>query len=137
MRYEREFNAESYNVPEFLKQWEDCSWHNDTCPRFENINLGIAVWVDTVDPTGREYEDWAQYTVVGIKAIDNGERTELLDDVLFATEDQAKLERWIMLYTMKGYLEDAFIIAGQCNESIADELAELIAKTNEELDSIA
>jgi len=136
MRYEKEFNSESYNVPEFLKQWEDCSWHNDVCPRFENIDLGIAVWVDTVDPAEREFDDWAQYTVVGIVSIDNGERTELLDYTLFATEDQKKLEHWIAFYTLKDNLEDAFAIAGQYSESIADELAGLIAETQEAMDEL-
>lgn len=137
MRYEREFNSESYNVPEFLKSWEDCSWHNDACPRFENVDLGIAVWVETIDPEGREFDDWKQYTVVGIAPLDNGERTELLDDTLFATDSVENLCTWIDLYIMVDRLDDAFAIAGKYNEGIADELASLIAETKEEMAKLA
>jgi hypothetical protein len=136
MRYEKEFNAEAYNIPNFLLTWDDCSWHNDACPRFENVELGIAVWVETIDPEGREYEDWKQYTIVGIVTIDNGERTELLDDTLFETDDPEKLKAWIAFYTLKDHLENAFAIAGQYSESIADELAGLIAETQEAMDEL-
>ena len=46
MSYAKEFNHLEYNVPDFLLQnpvWEDVSWHNDVCPRWENYTLMLAV----------------------------------------------------------------------------------------------
>jgi hypothetical protein len=142
MAYAKEFNHLEYNVPEFLltgEGWEDVSWHNDVCPRFENRELGLAVWVDCNEPECREYEDWAQYTVVPITALLDGS-TVLADEHIFNTEVQGCLEEWLNLYETKSYLERAFSSAGKCyNEdgcNIADELALLIAETQEAMDEI-
>ena len=115
MRYAKEFNYEDYAVPAFLNtgNWEDVSWHNDICPRWENKELGIAIWVDCIVPEAREFEDWKQYTVVGIKLRQN-DTPELDDDSLFETDDSIALEAWVNLHATKLCLEEALdLVEGQ------------------------
>ena len=142
MGYAKEFNHLFYNVPEFLLSsagWEDVSYRNDVCPRFENKELGIAVWVEANEPSAREYEEWAQYTVVAIKCLLDG-ATVLCDDDLFQTEIQSNLEEWLNLYETKMSLELAFASASrtmsEAGHSIADEVASLMAQVWETMDNI-
>jgi hypothetical protein len=141
MGYAKEFNRLFYNVPEFLMHsagWEDVSYRNDVCPRFENKELGIAVWVEANEPSAREYEEWAQYTVVAIKCMLD-DTTVLCDDELFQTEVIYHIEEWINMYETKMYLEIAFASASRLmteeGHDIADELASLIAQTQEVMDN--
>ena len=130
MGYIKEFNATDYEVPSFLQinGWQDVSWHNDVCPRFENEKLMLAVWVETTDPCGREYEDWKQYTVV--KIIDTSDGTVLEDESCFETDSVEGLQEWIHKYSLKELLLDAFSTASlhSCTHDIADELAELLTR---------
>jgi len=143
MGYAKEFNHLLYNVPEFLTYsagWEDVSYRNDVCPRFENKELGLAVWVEANEPCLREYEEWAQYTVVAIKCMLDG-ATILCDDELYQTEVQHNLEEWLNLYETKMSLELAFASASRTTteegHDIADEIALLIAQTQETMDNIS
>lgn len=128
MGYAKEFNAADYEVPSFLQinGWQDVSWHNDISPRFENEKLMLAVWVETSDPAGREYDDWKQYTVVQI--IDTSDGTVLEDESCFETDSIAELQEWIHKYVLKEILLNAFSTASlhSCTHDIADELAELL-----------
>ena len=142
MSYAKEFNHLFYNVPEFLLtdiNWKDVSYRNDVCPRFENKELGLAVWIEANEPSAREYEEWAQYTVVAIKCMLDG-ATVLCDEDLFQTEVQRNLEEWLTLYETKMLLSEAFKVAGRTmtedGHDIADELAMLIAMIQEAMDNI-
>lgn len=121
MGYAKEFNHEKYVVPAVLVSagWEDVSWGNDTCPRWENKELRIAVWVDCINPEDREFDDWKQYTVVGLKLRSDG-TTELDDDSLFETEDSTKLDLWIHLHAAKLLVEDTFAILNEAELPIPD-----------------
>lgn len=136
MGYAKEFNHLEYQVPEFLlkdSDWEDVSWHNDVCPRWENKEIGLAVWVDCNEPECREYEDWKQYTVVKIVAIDR-ECAVLADDTEFATEDPAELKRWIIMFQIRTHVEIAQALSNQLNEP-AEEVADGLADTHAWLDT--
>ena len=133
MGYAKEFNFEKYSVPAILHtaDWEDVSWGNDICPRWENKDLHIAVWVDCINPEDREYEDWKQYTIVGLTVRSDG-TTVLDDDDLFATEDPLKLDIWIHLHASKLLLEaaldevtEAEMSAPELHDSIAIALKKL------------
>lgn len=53
-----EFNPGKYKVPHFITietGWEDISWHNDSCPRFFNSELGVILCIETNNPEDREY----------------------------------------------------------------------------------
>jgi hypothetical protein len=132
MSYAKEFSHLFYNVPEFLLTdagWEDVSWHNDVCPRFENKELGLAVWVEANEPECREYEEWAQYTVVAIKCMIDG-ATMLCDDELFKTEDSRELLNWIHMYEIKQHIEIAIEIANNMEEQ-PEEIADGLVSTLE------
>lgn len=132
MGYAKEFNHLEYNVPEFLltdPAWEDVSWHNDVCPRWENATLSIAVWVDCNEPTCREYDDWKQYTVVGTLKQSDG-TTILADDTLFATENAKELLSWIQLYAIKQHIEAAIEIGNSMDEQ-PEEVADGLVSTLE------
>jgi hypothetical protein len=128
MGYAREFRSEEYAIPGFLFtniDWEDVSWHNDVCPRWESERLRIAIWVDCIDPTQREYDDWKQYTVCSIVREDDGTFSLAEDEPLFATEDAVKLENWIAAYDAYWYIDgaiDAIQHSATPNEEICDEL---------------
>jgi hypothetical protein len=142
MGYAREFNHMFYNVPEFLLQnidWEDVSWHNDVCPRFEDKEHRLAIWVDNMEPELREYEDWKQYTVVELILQSDG-TTQLADDIIFATEDAKKLERWLWLRCAKDALEgasSAFCSMDEPLEELQDSIATLIAQTEEAINALS
>lgn len=104
MGYSKEFDATKITVPKFLLlgDWEDVSWHNEVCPRFNSERFGLAVWVDYDDPAERELNcidqpgEWKKYTVVQL--LDEG---ELSDDTLFSTEDTDLLEIWLTNYIIE------------------------------------
>ena len=78
--YEREFNAEDYNVPDFLisKAWRDTSWRNDMYPSFTNVDLRLKIWV------AEQYK---------VQRIDMDGCT--LDGDIFTTEDEVELKQWL------------------------------------------
>lgn len=131
MGYANEFNFLDYQIPAVLQsyKWKDVSWHNDMSPRFENIELMLAVWVEATDPEKREYEDCKQYTVVKLIRI-NSEETTLADDNIFETEDAKELIEWLHKYELKELIDKAFAFAGldESTHDIADELAELLTR---------
>ncbi len=52
-------------IPVFLRQWEDVSYHNDLCARSE-YQIGkhtITIWVERADPADREHPDGPQFIV--------------------------------------------------------------------------
>lgn len=139
MGYAKEFNHLFYNVPEVFTTntaWEDVSWHNDICPRWENKELELAVWVDNMEPELREYDDWKQYTVFAGHVRGDG-TFALHDDCIFATEDAKKLEAWLDMFQIKQHLEEAFKLAGPYGERFADELASLIAECTESMTELS
>ena len=142
MGYAKEFNHLEYQVPEFLlkdSDWEDVSWHNDVCPRWENKEIGLAVWVDCNEPECREYEDWKQYTVVRLIWLHHDDEVGLADDTEFATENPKKLERWVQLYSAVQPLSDAIGILNKLEEPIEalmDELVAALAVIKEAQDSL-
>jgi hypothetical protein len=141
MGYAKEFNHLEYNIPEFLlkdKNWEDVSWHNDTCPRFEDKEHRLAIWVDCAEPECREFDDWKQYTVVELVPDSDGEM-QLADDILFATEDAKKLERWLWLYAAKcstEYASSALCSMDEPIEELQDSVATLLAQLEESMTSL-
>lgn len=141
MGYTKEFGHLIYDIPEFLledKNWEDVSWHNDICPRFENKTRLLAIWVETINPELREYDDWKQYTVVKLIPYSDG-KLQLADDTLFTTEDAMKLECWLWLYTTKCNLEHASLALCRMDEpleELQDNIATLLAQTDEAMASL-
>ena len=132
MGYAKEFNHLEYNVPEFLLTdagWEDVSWHNDVCPRWENRDLYIAVWVDCNELACREYEDWKQYTVAPIIVQFDGS-TLIGDETLFSTERADVLLSWIQMYEIKQYIELAIAIGNHMEEQ-PEEVADGLVSTLE------
>lgn len=128
MSYNTQFNGEEYNVPGFLfsnEDWDDVSWGNDIAPRWEAERLGIAIWVECIDPARREYEDWKQYTVCRIEKQSDGTFQLAEDAPLFETEDAHKLEEWISYYEVHYYVEGAITALQNMespNEDLCDEL---------------
>ena len=49
-----------------LWDWEDVSWHNDTCPSFRKGDL--LVWVDWPDPREREDFDGRRFILCRLDA---------------------------------------------------------------------
>ena len=49
-----------------LWDWEDVSWHNDTCPSFRKGDL--QVWVDWPDPRERENFDGRRFVLCRLDA---------------------------------------------------------------------
>ena len=140
MSYAKEFDFENYNVPNCLinSDWEDVSWHNDVCPRWENYKLMIAVWVERMDCEQRELEDQKQYTVCEILS-HGGDDYYLADGTLFSTEYEDVLEQWLWLYYAKCQLEyasSAFCSMDEPIEELQDGIATLLAKTDEAMDSL-
>ena len=141
MGYAKEFNHLEYNIPEFLlkdKNWEDVSWHNDMCPRFEDKAHRVAIWVAEQEPECREYEDWKQYTVVEL-VLDSDNELQLADDTLFTTEDAKKLERWLWLYAAKcntEYASSALCSMDDPIEDLQDSVATLLAQLEESMASL-
>jgi len=141
MSYAKEFNHLEYNVPDFLLQnpvWEDVSWHNDVCPRWENYTLMLAVWVDCAEPECREYEDWKQYTVCEVLT-HGGDDYYLADETLFATEDVNILAAWLSLHETYVHLENAAAALNNVpvpDEIMSDELHSLLAMVKERLEDL-
>lgn len=135
MGYAKEFNHEQYTIPKFItsnSDWKDVSWHNDASPRFENKEIGLAVWVETDDPELREFDDWKRLTIVRVVGQDD-EILILADDYDYATDDDADAERWITLFQVRTQVEAAQYYLNQLKEpceEIADGLADTLAWLN-------
>lgn len=138
MSYAKEFKAEEYTVPEFLLKdpaWEDVSWHNDMCPRWEHHGLGIAIWVDYTDASQREYEAGKQYMVCQLKKLGPDEYI-LEDGELFSTEDANQLQEYVSTYGAILYAEkvvDSLNLAITPFIDVQDEMATVLAMLKEEL----
>lgn len=140
MSYVKEFNASRITVPSFLlgPGWEDVSWHNDVCPRFENEELLLAVWVDYDDPDERKQDDWKKYTVCGFILHANDAPT-LSEEDLFATEDADALETWLSLYAVNQHLDrahDELCRLEKPDMALADELASLRQLVKEHMEDV-
>lgn len=65
MTYQTEFPDFILDV-EIPAGFDDQSWHNDVCPRFEkNLPDGqyLVIWVDYADPEDREYSNCHRFAV--------------------------------------------------------------------------
>lgn len=121
MWYEREFPSfdeslryvyEGLNVPETwdyrtqgeaFQRWVDCSWHNDSCPRFSyaigapyDVDMNLDLFVDYVDP---EMSDNAESRREG-----GFKRFNLYNEqacrVIFETDDWEQ-----MMFFIKGFTD--------------------------------
>lgn len=141
MSYAKEFNHENYNVPEFLLKdpaWVDCSWHNDVAPRWENSVIGLAVWVECINPELREIDNMGQYVVVELIYVSEDENTMHDEDIL-QTEDAEKLQMFVELYPIKKQLEQTTDLINKLATpfpDLADEIATALALVNQEMQCI-
>ena len=69
-----------------LWDWEDVSWHNDTCPSFKRGSF--LVWVDYPDP--REREDYEGYRFILCK-LDADGCLPLENATVLETDDWAEI----------------------------------------------
>lgn len=64
MSYGEEFpNFPPEDMPQIPSGFEDISWRNDACPNFANDALGLAIFVDYLDPAARDYPDTKRFTL--------------------------------------------------------------------------
>ena len=56
------------DMPQMPEGFVDQSWHNETCPGFDNEALGLKIWVDYLDPEMRELQGFHRFTLVAIDA---------------------------------------------------------------------
>jgi hypothetical protein len=75
MTYLTEF-PDFTDMPAIPAGFEDTSWHNDACPRFENAALGLALWCDYADAADREHADGKRFLLCTVD-----------DETLLATDD--------------------------------------------------
>ncbi len=67
---ENQFNAKHYDLSAVRKLesmgFVDDSWGNDSCPKlwYEGKGYVVQIWIETVDPNMREFEDEKQFTAV-------------------------------------------------------------------------
>ena len=55
MSYQTEFSDfPAADMPAIPAGFTDESWHNDACPRFDNAELGLTLWIDFLNPAERE-----------------------------------------------------------------------------------
>lgn len=125
MSYTKEF-SDRISVPDYLltPPWQDVSWHNDVCPRFENEEIRLAIWVDYDDPADREFDDWRKFTVNEL-VLRSNDLPVLEEETLFETDDSKKLLEWLELYSVKYFLERTIAAVNDLSkpyEALADEL---------------
>ena len=88
-------------IPAWLlkRLWEDLSWGNEVCPRFVNYDLAVALWVDYDNPEDREItiSTWKKFNLVRILNIDED---ILADEVLFSTDDDLELQKFLHSYAI-------------------------------------
>jgi hypothetical protein len=53
----------SDQMPTIPAGFEDHSWHNDMCPRFESEALSLSLWIDHSDPEKREWPEMDRFTI--------------------------------------------------------------------------
>lgn len=139
MSYITQFGDCLYTIPEFLlnNNWVDVSWGNDVCPRFENEELRLAVWVDADDQANREYDDWKKFNVVEL-IVNKHDGNTLGETPLFDTEDADALDKWLTLYEAKQSLEDSIAVMNTTDgfHDIKDELVTTLARMNEAMSSL-
>lgn len=77
MTYRDEFSDyPADKMPGLPEGFIDQSWHNDVCPHFVNLTLGVGVWIDYPRPTHREFPGAPRFTIEKVDAdgasIENG-----------------------------------------------------------------
>ena len=89
MRYKKEFPDFEYELPNLGKQWEDNSWHNDTCPSMDyvlnaNTEEIVRIWFDYADPERRECKGERYSLAVGVygESLNCIMSTDNLDEIL-------------------------------------------------------
>lgn len=64
-RYRTEFpDFDPATLPPIPSDWEDTSWHNNTCPSFSPRGSDVAVYVNYLDETDRDWPGGKRYAVV-------------------------------------------------------------------------
>jgi len=93
---ENQFNAKFYDMDAVRKLssmgFIDDSWGNDSCPKlyYEGKGYVVQIWIETVDPNMREFEDEKQFTATlqtcGVGGMRDGEHwidgTESLEELV-------------------------------------------------------
>jgi hypothetical protein len=78
-----EFEGIDFPLPEGFK---DTSWQHDTCPSFQNKELGVQLFVDYANPEMREVKGFKRFTLV---EYEDGEATD--SEALAHTDDFAEV----------------------------------------------
>ncbi len=90
-----QFDAKLYDLDAVRKLesmgFEDDSWGNDSCPKlwYEGKGYTVLIWIETIDPNMREFDDEKQFTATlqtcGVDGMRDGEHwidgTESLEDL--------------------------------------------------------
>lgn len=139
--FTNQFDERNFTVPACITQnsdWQDVSWGNDAAPRWENREIGLAIWVFENDIDLREYPAGKRYSVVEL--ILHGEETELKDDDIFTTDDEIKLRQFVEFYVVKTQLNNAIYYTNNLHTAfpeLADELVTALAILDEKMDSLS
>ena len=62
-RFKQEFSDFGEMDVEIPSDFEDQSWHNESCPCFHSETAQAFLWVDYEDPARREYEGALRFTL--------------------------------------------------------------------------
>jgi hypothetical protein len=141
--FTNQFNAAEFTVPACITKnsdWQDVSWGNDVAPRWENREIGIAIWVFQNDVEQREYPEGKRYSVVELIHIgrDNAE-VGLKDDDIFTTDDEEKLSKFIEYYNIQNHLNGTIHYTNILRTpfpELADELVTALAILDEKIASL-
>lgn len=72
----------------------DCSWENEPCPSFQNIDLELILYVDYADTNLREFKDIERFSLVATKNgmfMENNDQlitTDNWDEILLEIENR-------------------------------------------------
>ena len=141
--FANQFNQEEFTVPAFIlhdTDWQDVSWGNDVAPRWENREIGVAVWVFQDDIDNREYPEGCRYSVVELIHIGrDDDEVGLQDEDIFTTDDEVKLHTFLELYVIKTQLNSAIHYTNTLDVAfpdLADELVTALAILDEKMQSL-
>lgn len=89
MTYRTEFpDFPAADMPEIPFGFDDMSWRNDACPRFDSEALGLTLWIDFKDPAQREIEHGGKrFTLVIGDEPEAIEESDDMADILAAIDD--------------------------------------------------
>lgn len=113
MSYKTEFNENDYNVPAFINDktgWFDESWHNDTCPRFENPKHNICIWVECTEPSKRQEATDNIFIVQPVEEMS-------INTVLFQTDSEEQLAAFLIALEFSAILS-SWLTAEQLKQAV-------------------